>query len=142
MRLCGLGVVHQPEPVVERLKVHDPVVPDPELLLRSLEVDVLGGEPEESGVLLDGFLPLHAPAAEGAVPVVDSSRHPDVVVLRLNKLDVRRYRLDWTRRFAEDWKSLDAGDRLAFAQFSTRIGVEFAGATPMVVQQLRASEGM
>ena len=60
--------------------------------------------------------------------------------LGLNELDVRFYRLRWTRRFTEDWKSLPSRDRLAFAEFATRTGVEFAGATLMIVQQLRASE--
>ena len=49
--------------------------------LRAVEVKdvfpLLGGEPEESGVLVDGFFPLHAPAAESAGPVVDALRHPD-----------------------------------------------------------------
>ena len=31
--LRGLGLPHQSEPVVERLEVYDPVVPDPELPL-------------------------------------------------------------------------------------------------------------
>ena len=60
----------------------------------------------------------------------------------LNKLDVRFYRLDWTRRFVEDWGTLSIGDRLAFAQYATRTGVEFAGATLMVIRQLQASEGV
>ena len=62
--------------------------------------------------------------------------------LGLNKLDVRFYRLDWTRRFIADWRALPISDRLAFAEFSTRTGFEFVGATLMVVQQLRASEGI
>ena len=59
--------------------------------------------------------------------------------LGLNKLDVLYYRLDWTRRFTADWQSLPASDRLAFAEFATRAGAEFAGATLMVVQQLQRS---
>ena len=62
--------------------------------------------------------------------------------LGLNKLDVRYYRLDWMRRFTNDWESLPTGDRLEFAQYATRTGVEFAGATLMVIQQLQASEGL
>ena len=62
--------------------------------------------------------------------------------LGLNKLDVRFYRLDWTRRFMADWQALPDSDRSAFAEFSTRTGLEFVGATSMVVQQLRASTGM
>ena len=61
--------------------------------------------------------------------------------LGLNKPDVRNYRLDWTRRFTEDWQSLPTGDRHAFAEYYTRRGVEFAGVTLMIVQQLLASEG-
>lgn len=57
--------------------------------------------------------------------------------LGLNKLDVRFYRLDWTRRFIADWQSLPTVDRPAFADFSTRTGREYAGTTIMLVQQLR-----
>ena len=62
--------------------------------------------------------------------------------LGLNKLDVRFYRLDWTRRFIADWQALPSNDRPAFTEFSTRTGFEFVGATSMVVQQLRASLGI
>ena len=62
--------------------------------------------------------------------------------LGLNKLDVRFYRLEWTRRFIADWQALPDRDRTAFAEFSTRSGFEFVGATSMVVQQLRASPGI
>ena len=62
--------------------------------------------------------------------------------LGLNKLDVRFYRLDWTRRFIADWQAFPNIDRPAFAEFSTRTGLEFVGATSMVVQQLRASLGI
>ncbi len=58
--------------------------------------------------------------------------------LGLNKLDVRFYRLDWTRRFTADLQALPEIDRPAFAEFSTRTGVEFVGATSMVVRQLRS----
>ena len=47
LRLRCLRVPHQPEAVAERLEVHDPVVPDPELLLRPGEVQVLGREQVE-----------------------------------------------------------------------------------------------
>ena len=57
--------------------------------------------------------------------------------LGLNKVDVRFYRLDWTRRFIADWRALPISDRTAFAEFSTRTGLEFVGATLMVLQQLR-----
>ena len=62
--------------------------------------------------------------------------------LGLNKLDLRFYRLDWTRRFIADWQALANTDRPAFAEFSTRTGFEFVGATSMVIQQLRASSGI
>ena len=61
-----------------------------------------------------------------------------IVDLGLNKVDVRFYRLDWTRRFLEDWQTLPIGDRPAFAEFSTRSGYEFVGATLMAVWQQRA----
>ena len=43
LRLRGLGVAHQPEPIAEGLEVRGAVVPDPELLPGAGEVDVLGG---------------------------------------------------------------------------------------------------
>ena len=55
--------------------------------------------------------------------------------LGLNKVDVRFYRLDWTRRFIEDWQTLPIEDRPAFAEFATRPGNEFIGATLMVIRQ-------
>ena len=47
LRLGGLRVPHDAEPVAERLEVHDPVVPDPELLPAAGEVQVLGREQVE-----------------------------------------------------------------------------------------------
>ena len=38
---------------------------------------MLGRESEQPRVLVDGLLPLDAPAAEGPGPVVDAPRHPD-----------------------------------------------------------------
>ena len=61
--------------------------------------------------------------------------------LGLNKVDVRYYRLDWTRRFTADWQALPIGERPEFAEFSTRTRSEFAGATYMVAQRLRESQG-
>ena len=58
--------------------------------------------------------------------------------LGLNKIDLRFYRLDWIRQFVADWQEFPAGERVAFAEFSTLTGVEFAGATLMVARQLRA----
>ena len=60
--------------------------------------------------------------------------------LGLNKVDLRNYRLNWTRRFTGDWKALPPEERGAFAEFSTRKGVEFAGTTLKVVQQLQKSQ--
>ena len=74
---------------------------------------------------------LSADARDRALQTIDD--------LGLNKVDVRNNRLDWTRRFTEDWQSLPGGDRPAFAELATRTGVEFAGATLMVVQQLQRS---
>ena len=58
--------------------------------------------------------------------------------LGLNKLDVRFYRLDWTRRFIEDWHALPIEDRQAFVDFATQTGHEFVGTTSMAVRQHRA----
>ncbi len=58
--------------------------------------------------------------------------------LGLNILDVRLYRLDWTRRLIEDWRALPIEDRPEFAEFSTRTGQEFAGAALMAFRQQRA----
>ncbi len=57
--------------------------------------------------------------------------------LGLNKLDVRFYRLDWTRRFIEDWRLLPIEDRQAFIDFAIQTGHEFVGATLMAVRQHR-----
>ena len=46
LRLRGMGIPHDSEAVAERLEVHDPVVPDPELLPDG-EVQVLGREQVE-----------------------------------------------------------------------------------------------
>ena len=56
----------------------------------------------------------------------------------LNKLDVWLYRLDWTRRFIEDWHALPIEDRPAFVEFYTRTGHEFVGAILMAVRQEQA----
>ena len=57
--------------------------------------------------------------------------------LGLNELDVRFYRLDWTRVFLTDLLSFPVSDRQAFIELFTVESVEYAGATGMVVQQLR-----
>ena len=59
--------------------------------------------------------------------------------LGLNKIDVRFYRIDWTRQFLEDLRLLSADDRQAFAEFWIGHPHEFAGSTAMAVAQLRAS---
>ena len=53
-------------------------------------------------------------------------------------VDLRYFRLHWIRQFVADWQTLPAKQRVAFAEFSTLTGVEFAGATLMVARQLRA----
>ena len=73
----GLGVPHDAEPIVEGVEADDAVIPDPEFLPVAGEVDVLGGEAQESGIGMDGFLPLDGAAPEGAGPVVDSAGDPD-----------------------------------------------------------------
>ena len=74
---------------------------------------------------------LSSEARERALQTIDD--------LGLNKVDVRFYRLDWTRQFVADWQALPAGDRPAFAEFCMQTGREFGGSTSMVVQQLQAS---
>ena len=59
--------------------------------------------------------------------------------LGLNKVDVRYYRLDWTRRFVADWLRFPPNDRPAFTAFSTQPGYEFAGATLMALRTLETS---
>ena len=87
----------------------------------------------ETGEIIP-ILGLPSEAHETALRTIDD--------LGLNKLDVRFYRLDWTRRFIADWQALPNSDRPAFAEFSTRTGLEFVGATLMTVQQLRPSLGI
>lgn len=91
-----------------------------------------GYDPETGEII--PMLGLSSEAHERALRTIDD--------LGLNKLDLRFYRLDWTRRFIADWQALPDGNRTAFAEFSTRSGLEFVGATAMVVQQLRVSPGI
>ena len=57
--------------------------------------------------------------------------------LGLNQVDVRYYRIDWTRQFTMDLLSLAAPDKQDFiAEFMGQT-VEYAGVTGMVVEQLR-----
>ena len=76
----------------------------------------------------------------GLSPEVRRTALQTIDDLGLNQQDVLSFRRQWTGQFAEDWRSLPTSDRRAFAEFSTRTGVEFAGATLMLVQQLQASE--
>ena len=52
-----LGVPHSAEPVLVGVEAHDAVIPHPELLPASCEVDVFGREAQEAGVSVDGLLP-------------------------------------------------------------------------------------
>lgn len=56
--------------------------------------------------------------------------------LGLNELDVRFYRIDWTRAFAADILLLPITDRQAFIASSTEQPIEYAGTTRMIVEQL------
>ena len=60
--LRRLGVAHDAEPVIVGVEADDAVIPDPELLSGAMEVDVLGRQAQESGIGMDGFLPLDGPA--------------------------------------------------------------------------------
>ena len=55
--------------------------------------------------------------------------------LGLNKLDVRFYRFDHTRRFVNDLLTLQVKDRQRFVVLFTEEYVEYAGVTGMVVRQ-------
>ena len=57
--------------------------------------------------------------------------------LGFNELDVRFYRIDWTRAFVADILLLPAADRQAFIASSTEQPIEYAEVTAMIVEQLR-----
>ena len=76
------------------------------------------------------IIPMHGLTSEGRERAQRS-----IDDLGLNKLDVRFYRLEWTRRFIEDWQALPIEDRSAFVDFATRNGNEFLGITLMAVRQ-------
>lgn len=59
--------------------------------------------------------------------------------LGLNKLDVQFYRINWTRQFLADLRSLPADDRHAFIEFWMSRPHEFAGSTSMAIAQLRSA---
>ena len=56
--------------------------------------------------------------------------------LGLNKLDIRFYRFDHTKRFMEDLAALPVGDRREFVALFTQQLVEYGGVTGMVARQL------
>ena len=58
--------------------------------------------------------------------------------LGLNRIDVRFYRLDWTRRLAADLRMLPAEARADFVDYALGQGIEFVGATGMVAAQMGA----
>ena len=60
--------------------------------------------------------------------------------LGLNQVDVRFYRINWTRQFVSDLRMLSGDDRQAFADFFCQQPIEYAGVTQMVVAQLRAAK--
>ena len=59
--------------------------------------------------------------------------------LGLNEIDVRFYRINWTRQFLADLRTLPADDRQAFLEFWTGRPHEFAGSTSIAVAQLRTA---
>ena len=60
--------------------------------------------------------------------------------LGLNEIDVRFYRLDWTRSFVADLTELPVSERQALVEFHTSKGAEYAGVTMMVAEQLRHND--
>ena len=59
--------------------------------------------------------------------------------LGLNRLNVLFYRLDWTRRFVVDLRTLPAEVRADFVDYALGQAIEYVGAMGMAVTQLRAS---
>ena len=57
--------------------------------------------------------------------------------LGLNKMDVRFYRLEWTRRIVADLRQFPIAERRAFAEFYLEQPIEYAGVTGMAIAQLR-----
>ena len=76
------------------------------------------------------------PALDG-----DAKRKAEVTIddLGLNEIDVRFYRVNWTRQFVADLRALPSFDRQAFVEFWIGRPHEFAGSTSMAVEQLRAA---
>ncbi len=54
--------------------------------------------------------------------------------LGLNRQEVRFYRQNMLSEFIAVWQTLPAEQRVAFAEYSTQTGVEFAGSTSMVAR--------
>ncbi len=71
MGLRRLGVAHDAEAIIEG------VVAYPEFLPAAGVVSVLGGEVQESGIGVDGLIPLDGLAAESAGPVVGPAGNVD-----------------------------------------------------------------
>ena len=59
--------------------------------------------------------------------------------LGLNKIDVRFYRLDWTRQFMADLRMLPTEARADFVDYALGQGIEYIGATGMVAAQMRVA---
>ena len=57
--------------------------------------------------------------------------------LGMNLLDLKYYRLEWTRRFTNDLLMLPASEQLALIDLFVEQPAEYAGITGMVVEQLR-----
>lgn len=57
--------------------------------------------------------------------------------LGLNKLDVRFYRLDWTRSFINNLRLFPMTERQAFADLYAGQPIEYAGITAMVISRLQ-----
>ena len=74
--LRGLGVPHDAQDVRVGLEAHDLVEPDPELLPRPGEVQVLGREAQQAGVGVYRLLPFYGPAPELARAVIGELSSP------------------------------------------------------------------
>ena len=61
--------------------------------------------------------------------------------LGLNKLDLRFYRLDWTRGFIADLLQLPVSERQAITAAYVEQSREYAGIAVMLMEQLRRDEG-
>ena len=57
--------------------------------------------------------------------------------LGLNRLDVRFFRFEWTRKLREDLLLLPIVDRQALVEYINQQPVEYAGVTELLIEQLR-----